>query len=109
MMRASLALVIGLAITFAAAVAGAGHSPDNVVVWFPERRVLFGGCLVKNATTRSAGNLADADLGGWPRALERLEERYPEAALIVPGHGEPGGWELVENTRRVVAAAAGSP
>ena len=28
---------------------GPGHSPDNIVVWIPEARVLFGGCLVKSA------------------------------------------------------------
>ncbi len=25
---------------------GAGHSPDNIVVYFPDRKLLFGGCLV---------------------------------------------------------------
>jgi hypothetical protein len=25
-----------------------------------------------------------------------------EARLIVPGHGDPGGWELVENTLKLI-------
>lgn len=90
---------------------GPGHSPDNVAVWLPEQRALFGGCLVKSAEASGPGNLADADLAAWPAALGRLRERYPETALIVPGHGRPGGWELLDNTHRLVvaAAASGSP
>jgi hypothetical protein len=26
---------------------GAAHSADNVVVYFPKKRLLFGGCMIK--------------------------------------------------------------
>ena len=42
---------------------GAGHTRDNLVVWLPEHRVLFGGCMVKSARGRTPGNLADAERG----------------------------------------------
>jgi glyoxylase-like metal-dependent hydrolase (beta-lactamase superfamily II) len=42
----------------------------------------------------------------WPASLARLKARFPDARLIVPGHGDPGGWELVDNTLRLLAAAA---
>lgn len=86
---------------------GPGHTVDNIVAWLPDRRILFGGCLVKSARSRSAGYIAEADLAAWPKTLDRLEAEYPEASLIVPGHGAPGAWETVERTREIVADAAG--
>jgi metallo-beta-lactamase class B len=77
---------------------GAAHSPDNVVVHLPDRGVLFGGCMV--VAHDRLGNLADADLEGWPAALERLEALQP--AVVVPGHGDPGGPELLGHTRMLL-------
>ena len=31
---------------------GAGHTPDSIVVWLPAERILFGGCLVKSASSK---------------------------------------------------------
>jgi len=66
---------------------GPGHSPDNIVLWFPSSRILFGGCLLKSAEATMLGFTGDADLGGWPLAVRRVWERYPAPASIVPGHG----------------------
>ena len=85
---------------------GAGHTVDNIVTWIPGKKVLFGGCFVKSADARSLGNTDESDLAAWPASLARLKERFPGTQLIVPGHGDPGGWELVENTRRLLAASA---
>lgn len=85
---------------------GPGHTVDNIVTWIPAQKVLFGGCFVKTADARSLGNTAESDLAAWPASLARLKERFPEALMIVPGHGDPGGWELVENTLRLLAAGA---
>jgi murein endopeptidase len=35
-------------------------------------------------------------------------ERSLQARVIVPGHGDPGGWELVANTLKRIAEAAGN-
>jgi metallo-beta-lactamase class B len=69
---------------------GAGHAADNIVVWFPAPRILFGGCLVKSEAATDLGNTADADLVSWPRAVKAVLDRYPTAALVVPGHGAVG-------------------
>lgn len=84
---------------------GAGHAPDNTVVWFPERNLLFGGCLVKSAASKSAGYLGDARLAAWPASLRAIEQRYPETQILVPGHGSPGSLELTTHTAALVAAA----
>lgn len=77
---------------------GAGHAPDNHAVWLPSHKVLFGGCMVRSAGARNLGNTADADLAEWPLSLQRLQDRFPEAGIVVPGHGAPGGLELVTHS-----------
>lgn len=81
---------------------GPGHSPDNLVVWVPAAKVLFGGCAVRAAQTSSKGNLSDADVEEWPRSIRRVLDRYPDAAVVVPGHGPHGGFSLLEHTLEVV-------
>ncbi len=81
---------------------GPGHSPDNSVVWLPRERLLFGGCLVKSAAAKGLGNLGDAVVDGWPASLERLLARYPDARIVVPGHGAAGGLEAVRHTLDLV-------
>lgn len=76
---------------------GGGHTRDNVVAWLPEEKVLFGGCLIKEMGA-GKGNLADADTLAWSGTVRRVIERYPEVEIVVPGHGEPGGVELLEYT-----------
>ena len=88
---------------------GPGHSHDNIVVWLAGAKVLFGGCLIKNATTNHIGYLGDAEVDRWAASVEKVKARYPEARLIVPGHGEPGGWELVNNTLALIAQQTGLP
>lgn len=77
---------------------GAGHTFDNIVVWLPSDRVLFGGCLVKSALTRDLGNMAEADLTSWPNTLRKLKTSFPLAKIVVPGHGAPGSLDLIDHT-----------
>lgn len=81
---------------------GAGHSPDNVVVWHRDSGVLFGGCFVKDSAAKDLGNLGDADVAAWPASLERTRERFPGIRVVVPGHGQPGGLELLTHTQALL-------
>lgn len=84
---------------------GEGHSPDNVVVWLPRNKMIAGGCLVRSLDTQSTGNTTDANLTQWPASIGRVEARFPDAQRVVPGHGEPGGRELLAHTRRILEAS----
>ena len=66
---------------------GAGHTRDNIVAWFPRQRTLFGGCMLKSATSNGLGAVADAVLTDWPASVGRARDAYPNAQIIVPGHG----------------------
>lgn len=87
---------------------GAGHTRDNVVVHLPGAGVVFGGCLVRDADAEGLGNLADADLGAWAASVDAVARRFPEASVVVPGHGAPGGRALLDHTI-ALATAASSP
>ncbi|MCH9647287.1 MAG: subclass B1 metallo-beta-lactamase [Deltaproteobacteria bacterium] len=81
---------------------GAGHSPDNIVVWLPREKILYGGCLLKSGSSRGLGFLGDANLTHWPMAVRKVDRRYPKANLVVPGHQEPDGRKAIENTLRLL-------
>lgn len=82
---------------------GPGHSPDNLVVYFHRKKILFGGCLILAGD--AVGNRADADLARWSRSLDELS-RFP-AEFVVPGHGARRDPELVAHSRRVLASETG--
>ncbi|MGB3800931.1 MAG: MBL fold metallo-hydrolase [Lewinella sp.] len=81
---------------------GPGHTPDNVVAYVPADRVLFGGCLVKEMKA-TKGNLADADTMRWSATIAELANAFPRVRHVVPGHGNPGGPELLDYTRKLFA------
>jgi glyoxylase-like metal-dependent hydrolase (beta-lactamase superfamily II) len=97
----------GAAVTLA--FVGPGHSDDNLAVWVPSARVLFGGCLVKSARSTDLGNIADANLAAWPRAIATLRARFPDASIVVPGHGPVGGDALGRTLELLTARGEGPP
>lgn len=76
---------------------GEGHTKDNIVGYFPEDNAIFGGCLVKKVGA-SKGYLGDANTNKWSETVRKLKLKYPEAKIIIPGHGEWGGTELFDYT-----------
>ena len=83
---------------------GAGHTPDNLVVWLPKQKILFGGCFVK---PEGLGNLSHAVIGDWPASADKLIHRYSDAKIVVPGHGKIGDASLLEKTKaRALEAVA---
>jgi len=84
---------------------GPGHTPDNIVAWLPRRKILFVGCLVRSETSETLGYLGDARLDQWPAAVRRIIERYRDARILVPGHGKPGGVELLSHTMELLEKA----
>ena len=51
---------------------GEAHSPDNIISYFPEENILFGGCMIKSDGAQK-GNLSDANLKEWSSTVERIK------------------------------------
>ncbi|WP_421750437.1 subclass B1 metallo-beta-lactamase [Croceimicrobium sp.] len=83
--------------------AGAGHTQDNIVSYFPEHKTLFGGCLIKSLGAQK-GNLADADTLQWARSVEHIKSKFPEVETVIPGHGPAGSSELLDYTIKLFTA-----
>ena len=75
---------------------GPGHTHDNTTLYLPRYQLLFGGCFVKAPRYPGLGNIADADVAAWPASLQRLKAAYPDARIVVPGHGDVGDLALLD-------------
>ncbi|UWZ34360.1 MBL fold metallo-hydrolase [Dactylosporangium roseum] len=74
---------------------GPAHTVCDTVVWLPRERVLFTGDLVMSGVTPL---VLSGSVGGLRDAVAAL--RRFGAETIVPGHGAPGGPELLGATER---------
>ena len=71
---------------------GPAHTTNDVVVWLPERKLLFTGDLAFNGGTPF---VAMGSIAGSLVALERLREFGAET--VVPGHGSVCGTEVFDD------------
>jgi metallo-beta-lactamase class B len=87
---------------------GPGHTRDNIVVWIGEEKLLFGGCLLKATAWRALGYLGDAVVEQWPCTLKKVLKAFPQAEIVIPGHGRRGGLELIHHTIDLLRRHSGS-
>ena len=83
---------------------GAGHTADNIVVYFPDSQLLFGGCLIKSLDSKGLGNTREADIGAWDTTVLTIRNVYPRIRLVIPGHGALGDHNLLDHTINLVKA-----
>jgi len=76
---------------------GEGHTRDNIVSYIPSVKVLFGGCIIK-ARDSGKGNLAEANTNTWAESVRRVKQKFPNAVIIIPGHGTYGSRSLLDYT-----------
>ena len=79
---------------------GAAHSRGDQVIFLPDERILFTGDLVENRFYPIFPYVppydVDVDGDNWIRVIEALHDLDP--AIVVPGHGELGGADLLATT-----------
>jgi metallo-beta-lactamase class B len=83
---------------------GPGHTSDNLVVWIPSEKLLYGGCFIKGASATDLGNTKESDLEQWKAGVAKVKEKYGAATVVVPGHGDVGGLELLDHTAKLLEA-----
>jgi glyoxylase-like metal-dependent hydrolase (beta-lactamase superfamily II) len=79
---------------------GPAHTRGDQSVFLPEERVLFTGDIVEERFFPILPD-EDATITGWIATLERLERLKP--AVVVPGHGAPGDFDLLRGYRELLA------
>ena len=66
---------------------GGGHTPGDMLLWLPQKNVLFGGDIVY--VDRMLGVLPVSDTRAWLATFKVIEDLRPRT--IVPGHGAVTG------------------
>jgi metallo-beta-lactamase class B len=77
---------------------GAGYSLDNTVVWIGKDKILYGGCLIKDYSSTSPGDVTGIDIKNWQDSLKAVQEKYPDIEAVIPDHGQWGDAGLIEYT-----------
>lgn len=80
---------------------GLAHTRGDQVVWLPAERILFTGDLAEERIFPIfpwfPPNDADLDAARWAKILTELEGWQPK--IVVPGHGDVGGGEILSAVR----------
>lgn len=86
---------------------GAGHTEDNLVVWLPKSKILFGGCLVRSLEWDGLGFTGDAYVNRWADSVRKIRSKYAKIKTVVPGHGEAGDISILDHTIDLAEKASG--
>ncbi|NPA41499.1 MAG: MBL fold metallo-hydrolase [Aquificae bacterium] len=60
------------------------HTPGDIVVWIPDKKVLFSGDIVFDGRLPFLGS---GNSRGWLKCLDKIMELDPN--ILLPGHGNP--------------------
>lgn len=65
-------------------------------------QIIFAGCMLKDTTWTTLGNLSDAVIEEWPGTIDKVLNRYSTAKIVIPGHGQFGGMEIVRHMKKLL-------
>ncbi|RZL18019.1 MAG: BlaB/IND/MUS family subclass B1 metallo-beta-lactamase [Pedobacter sp.] len=88
---------------------GEGHTKDNIVVWFGQNKLLYGGCFVKSIDSEDLGYVGEANVKQWPQSIKNLQKKYPYVKLLIPGHGNGNTPKALNHTLELLKAAEVKP
>ena len=76
----------------------AAHTQSDVMVYLHNRKMLFGGDVILNKQSPAMFARYNADANGYLNAFDLVEKRF-DITKVVPGHGQVGGIEVIDNYR----------
>jgi metallo-beta-lactamase class B len=81
---------------------GEGHTADNIVVWFPKEKILYGGCLIKGVDDKTLGYLGDANINEYENTLRKVQKKFPNPKYIIISHS---GWNNLNSLKHSIKLA----
>jgi metallo-beta-lactamase class B len=81
---------------------GPGHTADNIVVWFPKQKILYGGCFIKSTEATGLGYIKEANLQAWPTSLKNVQQKFPQPKFIIPGHDNFTNLNAINHTLKLL-------
>ena len=67
---------------------GQGHTEDNIVIWFKNERILYGGCLIKGADDEDLGYLGDGNETEYASTLKKVQKKCRKPKFIIIAHSD---------------------
>jgi metallo-beta-lactamase class B len=90
------------AYTFEAYYPGEGHTPDNIIIWFPGEKIIYGACLIKSVDDDDLGYLGDANKQAYAATLRKVQRHCPAPRFVIVGHGN---WSSVQSIAHSIEMA----
>lgn len=78
--------------------AGAGHTQDNIVIWFSKNKILYGGCVVKSVEATDLGYIGESNLKMWSTTLNKIKAKCKKPNFIVTGHQDWTSIKSIDHT-----------
>lgn len=67
---------------------GEGHTTDNIIVWFKDEKILYGGCLIKGDDAENLGYLGDANKTAYYATLKNVQKKCRHPKYIIVSHSD---------------------
>lgn len=81
---------------------GEGHTADNIIIWFDNEKILYGGCLIKGADAEDLGFLGDANVSEYKTTLKRVQKKCPGPKYIIVSHHD---WNNINSLKHSIKLA----
>lgn len=81
---------------------GQGHTEDNIVIWFNNEKILYGGCLIKGAEAENLGFLGDGNIIEYETTLKNVQKKYPDPKFIIVSHHD---WNNINSLKHSIELA----
>lgn len=78
---------------------GQGHAPDNIIIWFKQQKILYGGCLIKSVEDEDLGYLGDANKTEYASTIKKVQKKCQQPKYVIVGHGDWTSVKSLEHTR----------
>lgn len=81
---------------------GEGHTADNIIIWFDNEKILYGGCLIKGADDESLGYLGDANVTAYASTLKKVQRKCRKPKFIIIAHSD---WNNINSLKHSIRMA----
>jgi metallo-beta-lactamase class B len=81
---------------------GEGHTTDNIVIWFKNERILYGGCLIKGADDNDLGYLDDGNKTAYASTLTNVQKKCRRPKYIIIAHND---WKNINSLKHSLKMA----
>ena len=81
---------------------GQGHTEDNIVIWFKNEKILYGGCLIKGADDEDLGYLDDGNVRKYASTLKNVQKKCRKPKFIIIAHSD---WKNINSLKHSLMMA----